>query len=118
MVSFKYLLLAAAAVVGVVAQDTGSDADAEAAWAQISGGDETLATGDTSLKRSVTGRTNSGTAMGDPYAGDCCLAPFTKPPCATTCNRNNCFRGFLNIREGSDGKVRSTTAYPNFQITF
>lgn len=108
MVAFKYLLLSAAAVFGVLAQDEGSDADAAAAWAQISGGDDSLAVGNTNLKRFASeARTTTGGDMGDPYWGDYCRAPFTKPPCATTCNRNNCFRGFLNIRDGSDGKVGS-----------
>jgi len=42
--------------------------------------------------------------MKDPYWGLYCPAPYTEPPCETKCNRNNCFRAFLNARDGSDGK--------------
>lgn len=105
MVSFKYLLLSALAAVSVTAQDppTGDDAAAAAYW-----GAADLATaseGTPDEKRDIIKVPRNNPPLRDPYKNSCCNAPYTKPPCATTCNRNNCFRALLNARDGSDGKV-------------
>lgn len=104
MVSFRNILLAAVAVVGVVAQEpTGDEAAAQAYWneaATLNG-----AEGDAPEKRSTLVHAPRTEILKDPYKGSYCRARYTKPPCETKCNRNNCFRGFLNARDGSDGKV-------------
>lgn len=105
MVSFKYLLLGAAAIFGVFAQDpTGDEAAATAFWESAGPGAE----GVPAEKRDfgLLPRNNCPIKK-DPYKGFHCSAQYTKPPCATTCNRNNCFRSFLNARDGSSGKVRA-----------
>ena len=103
MVSFKYLLLGAAAIVGVLSQDpTGDEAEATAFWESGAEG----ADGTPAEKRSfVMPRNDNCPNNKDPYKGFHCKAPYTLPPCDTKCNRNNCFRSFLNARDGSDGKV-------------
>ncbi|KAH8910357.1 hypothetical protein BR93DRAFT_955518 [Coniochaeta sp. PMI_546] len=106
MVALKWLLISALTTVSVLAQDpTGDDAEAAAYW----GADIADAVdGTPDEKRDVTivkvPRTNPPVVLKDPYKGSYCRAPYTKPPCETTCNRNNCFRGLLNARDGSDGK--------------
>ncbi|RKU46430.1 hypothetical protein DL546_006468 [Coniochaeta pulveracea] len=109
MVSFKWIFLTAAAATSVLAQDppTGDDAAAAAYWNEASGAD--LVDSDPSVaKRDATlvhvARTDSGEATKDPYWGRHCHGKYNFPPCKTTCNRNNCFRSFLNARDGSDGK--------------
>lgn len=108
MVALKWLLVSALTTVSVLAQDpTGSDAEAAAYW-NVDIADAVEGTPDE--KRDVNivkvPRNNPPVIMKDPYKGSYCRAPYTKPPCETTCNRNNCFRGLLNARDGSDGKVR------------
>lgn len=111
MVSFKWLFLTAAAAASVLAQDppTGDDAAAAAYWNEAAGAE--LVDSDAAAKRDATlvhvARTDSGPATKDPYWGDRCHGKYNSPPCETNCNRNNCFRGFLNARDGSDGKVHS-----------
>ncbi|EON98257.1 hypothetical protein UCRPA7_6218 [Phaeoacremonium minimum UCRPA7] len=105
MVAFKNLLLIAAAFVGVIAQDDAPEGDtaaAQAYWDQVLAGAETQ-TGDAVEKRSLIHAART-VEMKDPYKGSICTAPFTAPPCETHCTRNNCFRGFLNARDGSSGK--------------
>jgi len=94
MVSFKCLLLGAAAVVGVTAL---TPAEIQTALQGAS-----AAAGSSGSKRDLV-HTPRNTVV-DPYSGFHCYAPYTLPPCATTCNRNNCFRAFLNARSGSSGK--------------
>jgi len=111
MVSFKRLLIGAAAIVGVLAQDpTGNEAEATAFWQSGAQGAE----GAPAEKRdfSLLPR-NSCPDNKDPYKGFKCKAPYTLPPCATTCNRNNCFRSFLNARDNSPGKVWSSHPEPS-----
>ena len=100
MVSFKYLLLGAAAFVGILAQETASEADADAYF-----GNQGAAGAPAEKRDFVMPRTNTCPINKDPYKGFYCTAKYTLPPCATTCNRNNCFRSFLNARDGSPGKV-------------
>jgi len=104
MVSIKYLLLSALASVSVIAQDTGDDSVAAAYW---NGADLGAASeGDPVDKRDLVKMPRNGSPpMGDPYGHSKCCAPYTESPCETTCNRNNCFRGLLNARDGSSGKV-------------
>jgi hypothetical protein len=106
MVALKYLLLGAAAIFGVAAQEpTGDEAEAAAFWDDSTPGAE----GAPAEKREVAfahmPRNDPPHVIKDPYKGFYCHAKYTLPPCATTCNRNNCFRAFLNARDGSDGKV-------------
>lgn len=109
MVSFKWLFLAASATMSVLGQDapTGDAAAAAAYWDAAATG--TLVAGDPPEKRDEAMvnvvRSDDHVVMKDPYKGSWCPAPYTTPPCATTCNRNNCFRSFLNARGGSSGKV-------------
>jgi hypothetical protein len=99
MVSFKSLLLGFGCIVAVLGQDpTGDEAAADAFWS--SADLSTAGAGDPPEKRGLLLRSD----MRDPYWGSYCRAPYTEPPCETKCNRNNCFRGFLNARDGSDGK--------------
>jgi len=102
MVSFKYLLLGVAAIVSVLAQDpTGNEAEATTFWESGAQGAE----GAPAEKRDFKLPRNDPCPINkDPYKGFYCRAPYTLPPCETKCNRNNCFRGFLNARDGSDGK--------------
>ena len=103
MVSFKNILLAAVAVVGVVASDpSGDDSAAQAFWDNAASLD--AVDGDAPEKRYAVVHGARGDILKDPYKGSYCKAKYTKPPCETKCNRNNCFRGFLNARDGSDGK--------------
>jgi hypothetical protein len=107
MVSLKWLFLTAAATVSVLAQDppTGDAAEAAAYWEQAESAQ--LTGGDSPEKRDVVNvkaPRNDPVVLKDPYKGSYCWAPYTAPPCATTCNRNNCYRGFLNARDGSSGK--------------
>jgi len=104
MVALKWLFLSAITTLGVLAQDepTGDEAAAAAYWGQ----DIAIAVdGDATEKRAIVKAPRTSPSMADPYKSHYCRAPFTLPPCATTCNRNNCFRGLLNARDGSDGKV-------------
>src|SRR4051812_48068496 len=103
MVSLKWLFLAALSSVSVVLADdvSADDAAAQAYWDSVNLSE--AVEGDAPDKRDILKipRTNPPAYMLDPYAGSKCKAPYTKPPCATTCNRNNCFRGLLNARDGS-----------------
>lgn len=108
MVSLKGLLLTVAALsVSVLADDppapTGSVSDAQAYWA--AGSDLSVAVdGDAgSSKRSSFSPRNT-PLFKDPYQGLCCKADYDEPPCDSDCNRNNCFREFLDARDGSPGK--------------
>jgi len=99
MVSFKVLLLTAVSAISVLAQDPTGDASAAQAYWDDAGA--TIAVeGDSPEKIKRT----DGGIMKDPYKGLWCNAKYTEPPCETKCNRNNCFRGLLNARDGSDGK--------------
>jgi hypothetical protein len=114
MVSLKWLFLTAAATVSVLAQDppTGDAAEAAAYWEQAESAQ--LTGGDSPEKRDVVNvkaPRNDPVVLKDPYKGSYCWAPYTAPPCATTCNRNNCYRGFLNARDGSSGKVNTISIY-------
>lgn len=101
MVALKWLLVPALTSVSVLAQApaTGDPAVAAAYW-NVS---LTTAVGVTSpSKRDIPTPRDE---MCDPYVNCYCKAPYTEPPCATTCNRNNCYRGFLNARTGSNEAV-------------
>jgi len=105
MVALKWFLISALTTVSVLAQapPTIDEAAAAAYW----GVDIADAVqGDPDEKRAIVKapRNNPPPVLKDPYKGSHCCAPFTLPPCATNCNRNNCFRAFLNARDGSDGK--------------
>jgi hypothetical protein len=106
MVSLKLLLLTVASTVTVLAQDpppTGDPVEAAAYWEAATNGQTSAGTPDEKRDFIKVPR-NDPAVMKDPYKGSYCWAPYTTPPCATTCNRNNCFRAFLNARDGSDGK--------------
>ncbi|KAB5581028.1 hypothetical protein GE09DRAFT_1084612, partial [Coniochaeta sp. 2T2.1] len=108
MVALKWLFLTALSAVSVLGQDepTGDPAAAQAAWDALNLGDA-VDGGDDADKRAIVHapRTDPPAYLADPYKKLWCKAPYTKPPCKTDCNRNNCFRGLLNARDGSDGKV-------------
>jgi len=99
MVSFKVLLLTAVSAVSVLAQEpTGDEAAAAAYWDAAATTDAVAGDAPEKIKRT------DAPVLKDPYKGLWCKAPYTEPPCATTCNRNNCFRALLNARDGSGGK--------------
>lgn len=113
MVAIKYFLMAAASVASVVAQEPSTDAEYQALWDQARNPDTLVDAVDGTAveKRSlVNARTETPAIMKDPYKDFYCgRAPYTKPAARTACTRNNCFRGFLNARDGSKGKVRHQT---------
>jgi len=101
MVAFKWIFVSAAMVAGVFAQADPVVDEAAAATAWSAASDLSVAVdGDSPEKRAISMRNY----MKDPYAYLWCKAPYTEPPCETKCNRNNCFRAFLNARDGSSGK--------------
>jgi hypothetical protein len=111
MVALKWLFLSALTTLSVLAQDEPvvDEAAAAAFWSvDIADGVDGTFTDKRSLVHAP--RNDPPVVLKDPYKSYYCRAKYTLPPCATTCNRNNCFRGFLNARDGSEGKVGSNSS--------
>jgi hypothetical protein len=114
MVALKYFVLAAASVVSVLAIEDSDITDNITTavtnyWNEMDG---VVAVGGAPTEKrdtDVSPRNDLTGILKDPYCGRYCNAPFTEPPCETKCNRNLCFRGFLNGYHGQKSKVRLTS---------